>query len=104
MSGRWLRGATMTIVVLAAGGGLAYALPTSSSSSPALTINGCYGKENGQFRVVTIVGTCKNNEVPVVLGSGAAGDRGPTGLRGPTGERGATGATGAPGAAGQQGI
>ena len=88
----------LAVVVLASGGGVAYA--TSSHSADA-TIHGCYSQSTGQLRVDT---TCRAGELAVSWNSqGQPGPQGPTGPTGPQGPKGDTGATGAQGAQGVKG-
>jgi hypothetical protein len=77
--------------------GVAYASIPSSSGE----INGCYGKENGQLRVVDSAGSCKSNEVAIEWNQ--VGAEGPAGAAGPQGEVGPAGPEGPAGPTGPQG-
>src|SRR5918992_4806707 len=75
---------TVAALLIAAGGIAFAAIPDSSG-----VIHGCYGKSNGQLRVVNAAGDCKNNETAINWNQ-----RGP---QGPVGPRGHTGPQGPPG-------
>src|SRR3954452_17965638 len=64
-------------------------------------IQGCYGKSNGQLRVVDDASDCKNNEVALGWNQrGPAGPKGDAGSAGPTGPAGPVGPPGPPGGPG----
>jgi len=95
----------LAVVVLASGGGVAYATSSHGADS---TIHGCYSQSTGQLRIDT---SCRAGELAVSWSSqgqpGPQGPTGPTGPQGPKGDNGATGAQGSkgdPGAAGSQGA
>jgi hypothetical protein len=99
-------------LVLVLSVGIAYAAIPSSTTG---VISGCYGKSNGQLRVIDADAgeTCKNNELAVnwnqkgVKGDkgdkGEKGDIGPQGVQGPQGEIGPRGPQGVQGEIGPQG-
>jgi hypothetical protein len=77
-------------LVVAAGGIAVAAIPDSSG-----VIHGCYGKSNGQLRVVDSAGGCKKNETAISWNQrGPAGPRGLPGPRGPQGPPGPQGPAG----------
>jgi hypothetical protein len=83
-------------LVVAAGGIAVAAIPDSSG-----VIHGCYGKGNGQLRVVESASGCKNGETAISWNQiGPAGPRGLPGPRGPAGPRGSAGPQGPPGLGG----
>lgn len=85
--------AAVTAALLAGAGIATGAIPGSDGS-----IRGCYGKSNGQLRVVDRASDCKNNEVAIGWNvRGPAGPPGPTGSVGPAGQKGDAGPPGPPG-------
>ncbi|HEX8748590.1 MAG TPA: hypothetical protein VF717_15570, partial [Pyrinomonadaceae bacterium] len=86
---------------------------TQAQTTNNNTIYACYQKENGQLRIVSGPGQCKNSETPIswtVAGvpgpqgpkgdkgdKGETGQQGPEGLKGDKGEKGDKGDPGAPG-------
>ncbi len=76
------RAAVLLVGALASAGGVAVAAGTSGND----VIHGCYGKSNGQLRVVAAADDCKNNELPITWNQrGPVGPAGPRGLPGPPG-------------------
>lgn len=88
-------------LVLAVGGGTAYA--ASSGGSPAAVLKLCAAKKTGALRLAP-GGGCKAGEQALsVDGRGVPGPSGPTGPTGATGAAGPAGAAGPVGPAGAQG-
>ena len=95
----WKLFALAGAVVVASGGIGVAAIPSSSDGE----ITGCYGKSNGQLRVIDAQAgeQCKNNETRLTWSQ--TGPQGPPGSEGPPGPQGETGPQGEPGAPGPQG-
>jgi len=89
-------------LVLAVGGGTAYAASSGGSASPG-TLKLCAAKKTGDLRLAS-GGGCKAGEQALsVDGRGTPGPVGPAGPGGPQGERGATGERGLQGDRGTTG-
>src|SRR5579884_367204 len=103
---RWLgnhatRIGGMAVVLLALGGGVAYATQGMTRDATSV-IQACSNKTNGDLRIVTNNQTdCRTSETPVAWN--VVGPQGPTGPQGPKGDTGATGAHGPQGAKGDKG-
>jgi hypothetical protein len=65
-------------------------------------LNGCYKKENGQFRLVISTDQCLPSEMPISWN--LTGPAGPQGIQGPIGPQGAQGTTGPQGLPGPTGL
>ena len=93
-----------SIIVFAVGMsafGLAVAVGIPDASG---VIHACYGRTNGQVRIVESATDCKNNEVAIEWNeAGPAGPQGPAGAQGPQGPAGPAGPQGPQGVAGPQG-
>src|SRR5579884_1579432 len=104
---RWLgnhatRIGGMAVVLLALGGGVAYATQGMTRDATSV-IQACSNKTNGDLRIVTNNQTdCRTSETPVAWN--VVGPQGPTGPQGPKGETGATGAQGPQGDKGDPGA
>jgi len=104
--------AVAVVAIVVAVGGIAYAsIPAGDG-----TITACYGRSNGDLRIVDTSQACRPNEqsiswnqnggssVPGPTGpEGPAGPQGPTGPGGPSGPAGPAGPTGPQGAKGETG-
>src|SRR5579884_802797 len=103
---RWLgnhatRIGGMAVVLLALGGGVAYATQGMTRDATSV-IQACSNKTNGDLRIVTNNQTdCRTSETPVAWN--VVGPQGPTGPQGPKGDTGATGAQGPQGDKGDKG-
>jgi hypothetical protein len=93
------RGKTIALLAIVAAGtatATAVAIPDSNG-----VIHGCYGKVNGQLRVVDRAADCRNNERPLKWNergpAGAAGQPGTAGAPGAQGPIGPRGPAGSPG-------
>lgn len=90
-----------TAVVLAAGGGVTYALTAASPTAPPSAAYGCVRLSDralvGVYTVASNFHGCPSGEFAITIGArGATGPAGPAGPTGPAGPAGATG-TGDPG-------
>jgi collagen triple helix repeat protein len=97
---RWSRstltGLAAGLVVLALGGGVAFA----TIPGPGGVIHGCYTKLSGAVRVID-TGSCRPTESALTWNQ--TGPQGPQGPQGPKGAQGAQGPQGAPGLQGAKG-
>jgi len=83
-------------------GGIAAAAATSETADGV--IHACYGKSNGQVRIVAAASDCKPNEIAISWNQvGPKGDTGPMGPRGPVGPEGEQGPQGEIGPMGPMG-
>lgn len=91
---------TVTLALVAATAGGAFAAIPSGDGR----IDGCYGRSNGQLRVVDREAgeSCRNSELPISWN--ARGPKGDPGPPGPTGPKGPPGAAGPPGPKGDPGA
>lgn len=83
------------VIATALAGGIAWATTQVSGN----VIHGCYDKNSGVLRVVSVEGACRPSELAI-----AWNQTGPQGLQGPKGDKGDTGATGPRGPEGPQGL
>jgi hypothetical protein len=88
-------------LVLAVGGGTAYAASSGGSPAPALKL--CAAKKTGALRLAPGSGCKAGEQALSVDGRGIPGPSGPVGASGPTGAVGPAGSAGAKGERGPQG-
>jgi type VI secretion system secreted protein Hcp len=88
LAGRGAKVGIPTVAALGAGSAIAVAAIPGDDG----TINGCYGKGNGDLRVVENADDCRNRETPIKWSQ--RGPAGPQGIPGPTGPKGDPGPAG----------
>jgi hypothetical protein len=110
--GAWWRGSRLWVRLALAAAMLLVASGTAVAAIPALggTITACYGRNDGELRVIDAERgqTCRRNERTLTWGQagqkGDKGDKGAQGTPGAKGDKGDTGAQGLQGAQGPQGT